>query len=224
MIFASGVYRLVLFALMPAAIVGLQVGLSVMGKYTGRGWGSPKDLLPAVNYAMFAAAMLMTWAEVLMDNWAFEGIAAKSGASPEFLKSSPRGKRFVKEALQASMLRLFLENGAILILGRFSWAVMSDGFGELFAPRELALVLAVLFCQYFSVMATLLIARHFSNFQVNKFAAGIAYIVLIMLFVLCGLVRYVMLPIAAVLSVAISAVSQWKIMKRVEESYYDQKF
>ena len=126
-------------------------------------------------------------------------------------------------ALRIDSIRLILESVLLLGLGRACWAVAVGGFSELFAPGKWAFMAAVLFCECFTVTAALWVARRFDNFNINMSIAGITYFVSVWLLILCGMYNYVMCAVMVLLYVPASVVSQRLTMKRVEESYYDQK-
>ena len=219
----SRLYRLILFLLLPVVVIGQQVGLSVMYRYL-EGWErDPNEIVRIANFSMCAMAMIMLAVEIVIDSLAFGGIAAKGGKSPEYLKSSKRGKQLTRVALQTNLFRQFLENGVVLFLGRASWSIAAGSSVELFGIRNLIFSLAVLFCQYFAMVIALMVTRRYNSFQVNLTIASIAYFISVLLFFLCGRYGIVMFVSAVLLSVAAGIFSQYVTMKRVEESYYDQK-
>lgn len=222
-VFTTRAYRLLLFVLMPLAVFGIQLGLSITCRYSERWKGDIEEIVYAADLAMAVAASFIMWAEILADNWVFGGIAAKSGAGPEYTKSSPRGRLAMRGTLKIDSIRQILESVLLLGLGRACWAVAAGGFSELFAPGKLAFMAAVLFCESFAVTAALSVARRYNDFNINMSIAGITYFVSVWLLILCGMYNYVMCAVMVLLYVPASVVSQRLTMKRVEESYYDQK-
>lgn len=222
-VFTTRAYRLILFVLLPLAVIGIQLGLSMVCRYLV-GWKRAiEDIVNAADFAMAVASSLIMWAEILADNWVFGGVAARSGVSPEYPKSSPWGRQSMQGALRIDSIRLILESVLLLVLGRACWAVAVGGFSELFAPGKWAFMAAVLFCECFAVTVALWVARRYDNFNVNMSIAGITYFVSLWLLILCGIYSYVMYALMFLLYVATSVLSQRMTMKRVEESYYDQK-
>ena len=222
-VFTTRAYRLLLFVLMPLAVFGIQLGLSVMCRYLEEWSEDIENIVYAADLAMAVAASFIMCAEILADNWVFGGVAAKCGGSPEYPKSSPRGRQAMQGALRIDSIMQILESMLLLILGRSCWGVAADGYLELFAPEKLAFMAAVMFCECFAVTAALWVARRYDNFNVNMGIAGITYFVSMWLLILCGMYSHVMCALMAFLYVSASVLSQRMTMKRVEESYYDQK-
>ena len=222
-VFTTMAYRLTLFVLMPLAVIGIQLGLSIMCRYPEWWEGDIEDIVYAADLATAVVSSFIIWAEVLADNWVFGGVAAKSGVSPEYPKTSPRGRQALGGALKIDSIRQLLESVLLLVLGRACWAVAVGGFWELFAQGKLVFMAAVLFCECFAVTAALSVARRYNNFNVNMSVAGITYFVSVWLLILCGMYSYVMCAVMVLLYVSASALSQRMTMNRVEESYYDQK-
>lgn len=221
-IFTTRAYRLILFVLMPLVVIGIQLGLSVMCRHLDKWRGDIEGIVYVADLAMAVASLFIMCTEILADNWVFGGVAAKSGGSPEYTKSSPRGRQAMQGALRIDSIRQILESMLLLILGRSCWVVAADGFLELFAPKKLAFMVAVMFCECFAVAAALWVARRYDNFNVNMSIAGITYFVSMWLLILCGMYSYVMCAVMVLLYVPASVLSQRMTMKRVEESYYDQ--
>lgn len=222
-VFTTRAYRLVLFVLIPLAVVGIQLGLSMMCSYL-EGWrGDIEDIVDAADLVVIIASSFMMTAEVLVDNWVFGGVAARTGVTPEYPRSSARGKQVMREALRAGSIRQLLESALLLVLGRACWAVAAGGFSELFTQRELVFMAAVMFCECFTVTAALWVARRYDNYRVNMGIAWLANFISVWLFILCKRFSAVMYAVMVLLYVSASVLSQRMTMKRVEESYYDQK-
>lgn len=222
-VFTSRAYRLILFVLMPLTVIGIQLGLSIMCRHL-EGWrGDIEDIIYMADHAIAVASSFIMGTEILVDNWVFGGVAVKSGVSPEYLKSSLRGRQVIRGALRIDSNRQILESALLLVLGRSCWAVAAGGISELFASGKLVYMTAVLFCECFVVTAALSVARRYDNFYVNMIISGIAYFISVWLFRLCGMYGYVMCAVMVLLYVSAGVQSQRMTMKRVEESYYDQK-
>lgn len=222
-VLSSRAYRLILFVLFPLAVIGIQLGLSIMCMYL-EGWRENiGDIVYAADHAVAVASSFMIEAEILVDNWVFGGVAAKIGVSPEYPRSSPWGRQMIRVALQTDSIRQILESALILVLGRVCWIIAAGGFSELFAPDKLAFMAAVLFCECFVITVALSVARRYDNIFVNMSFAGLAYFISVWLFMLCRMYSYVMCAVMLLLYVPASALGQRMTMKRVEESYYDQK-
>lgn len=222
-VLSSRAYRLILFVLLPLAVIGIQMGLAMMCRYL-EGWrGDIGDIVYMADHAVAVASSFMIEAEILADNWVFGGVAAKIGVSPEYPRSSPWGKQMMQGALRIDSIRQILESALILVLGRACWIIAAGGFSELFAPDKLVFMAAVLFCECFVVTAALSVTRRYDNIYVNLSFAGLTYFISMWLLMLCRMYSYMMCAVMLLLYVTASVLSQRMTMKRVEESYYDQK-
>lgn len=220
--FTSGAYRLILFVLVPLAVIGLNVGLAVYTRKTHlSGAGSSKDILGEMNVIMFMAASLMMFAEVLLDNMAFGGIAVKRSQSLDYMKASPKGRQLMRRALRTDLVRMLLESIVVLILSRVAWWVIGEIAG-FWRKQDIVLMLALVACQYFVTVTALIVTRHYDMWGVNMLAVYLGFLVLLALVILSWMNSFAILAVMTALSVAVSIFSQWKIMRRVEASFYDK--
>lgn len=102
-VFTSIPYRVAVWALMPAGLVGLAAWL---GGRIGD-LGLPVALMPLVM------------AEVLSDSWLFGGIQAKDSEKIDYLKSSGRGMGVMGNALAADLARKLLTALAVVSASYF---------------------------------------------------------------------------------------------------------
>lgn len=220
--FTSGAYRLILFVLVPLAVIGLNMGLAVYTRQTHlSGAGSSKDIQGEMNVIMFMAASLMMFAEVLLDNMAFGGIAVKRSQSLDYMKASPKGRQLMRRALRTDLVRMLLESIVVLILSRVAWWVIGEIAG-FWRKQDIVLMLALVACQYFVTVTALIVTRHYDMWGVNMLAVYLGFFVLLALVILSWMNSFAILAVMTALSVAVSIFSQWKIMRRVEAGFYDK--
>lgn len=215
LVFTTGIYRLFLFVVIPVAAVAIQALLMLF-----------TDSANAVGAGMLLAALTMMMAEVILDYWAFGGIAVKRGSSLEYLKTSAKGRGMVKTALRHDMLRMFVEGAAVLCLSMIVGDVIRGGLGNLTQSMDRFRIMffsLLVLDEFFVAVSAKLVARHFDNFQINTCIASLGCLVFFPLIGAAVWNRYVVLVLLAILSVSVSILSLRKIMKRVEESYYDKK-
>ena len=112
LVFAGARYRLAVYLLMPAVLLG--IGLWVEGKL-GSGNGGVGAIVVTV---------LLPMAEISSDNWLFGGIQAKDSMGLEYLKASGRGMGIVKKALWMDLARKFLSALGIIALHRLAAALV----------------------------------------------------------------------------------------------------
>lgn len=221
--FTSGLYRWLLFVLAPLAAVGFQVALTIAARSGGHTIGEElSEFWMLETILMFVSSMILMMAEILLDGRAFGGIAIKRGDSLDCIKASSRGRELMRTALRTDMIRMFLESAAVVLLSRAAWTFLGDVAG-LWDPKGLFVVAAAVVCQYFVTVTALLIVRHFDYYGITVGVACFAYYILSIFAVLTAMNCYIMMAVFTVLSVAVSFFSQWKIMRRVEESFYDKK-
>lgn len=111
LVFAGARYRLAVYLLMPAVLLG--IGLWVEGKL-GSGNGGVGAIVVTV---------LLPMAEISSDNWLFGGIQAKDSMGLEYLKASGRGMGILKNALWMDLARKFLSALGIIALHRLAAAL-----------------------------------------------------------------------------------------------------
>lgn len=220
--FTSGAYRLILFVLVPLAVIGLNMGLAVYTRQTHLSEaGSSKGILGEMNVIMFMAASLMMFAEVMLDNVAFGGIAVKRSQSLDYMKASPKGRQLMRRALRTDLVRMLLESIVVLILSRVAWWEIGEIAG-FWRKQDIVLMLALVACQYFVTVTVLIVTRHYDMWGVNMLAVYLGFFVLLALVILSCMNSFAILAVMTALSVAVSIFSQWKIMRRVEAGFYDK--
>lgn len=221
--FTSGLYRWLLFVLAPLAAVGFQVVLAIAARSGGHTLGEElSEFWMLETILMFGSSMILMMAEILLDGRSFGGIAVKRGGSLDCIKASSRGEELMRTALRMDMIRMFLESAAVVLLSRVAWTFLGDVAG-LWDLKGLFVVASTVVCQYFVTVTALLIVRHFDYYGITVGVACFAYYILSIFAVLAAMNCYVMMAVFTLLSVAVSFFSQWKIMRRVEESFYDKK-
>ena len=203
-IFTSRLYRWVLFAIVPALLVMVQIVLHLDSLF----------LMTLINAIVYACA------EILLDYWVFGGIAVKGGTQLEYIKTSGRGVGVIGTALSVDMVRQFFMT-IVLLVANIVILVCQGGTIEC-SPNQIAIVLVLPVMAYFITVTELTIIRHLDSLQVNLlasyfvpflFAGGIA---------LAVLNAYVVLAVLVVLSIVSSILGVKLILKRVKESYYDR--
>lgn len=217
LVFTSDAYRWILFIAVPVVIIGLNTALA---------WNVRRITLAETYFladlmVLLTTELLMT-AEVFLDGWTFGGIAVKGSGSLDCIKASPRGRKLVRAALRTDLLRMLAESAIVVALSRAAWTVARN-LGGLWDLRGIAMILAMIACQYFFTVTVLLVARHFDSFGVSMMAVWLACWMMLPLFLLARLSSFWMLGVFTALSVAASVLSQWKIMRRVEEGFYDKQ-
>lgn len=203
--FTTMAYRIVAFAVLPLVAV-----VSV--------------LLFGADF-IYMEIILLLAAEIMMDGLSFGGIAARQVGLPEYIKASGRGKRVMRKVLVGNLIRQFAENAVLILASLCIVAVseagilMPDG-GDLagvdwmqlvamFLLGYVLMVLGVTVARFFEMMWTGMMVATFAEFL---FLAG-----MIPVAVAPGLTMAVLIPVAAVVSIAATCVLE----KRMERSYYD---
>ena len=204
LVFTSGLYRLLLFVLVPIVITIAQI------------------LLHFDDYFLmtYLVAILFPGAEVFLDYWVFGGIAVKGGTHLEYLKSSKRGVEIMGNALRVNMARQFL---ATVLLFVISGVVLlcQGGMIELGA-RQIMTYIDILLLTYFMIVTEITIVRHLDGVLIGLSVSCFAFLPMIGLLFLIAWQSYVMLPVMVILSAISSVLGVRLILKRVKESYYDK--
>lgn len=210
-------YRILLFAVLPLVLLGLQLFISVVFQGTG---------IP-----LFAATLVIV--EIMADNWFLGGIQEKNAIKIDYLKTSVRGMKVMKNVLIMDVARRFLSCAGILglcqAIAQAAAQAAARGISVSDERRIAFLPLCMtLFTVYFLSALGVFIARFFSYLWVNLLCGYIGWITgliacltwislplpgLMAAGILCGLV---------VLSVGISVLMVKIAMMKVEGSYYDK--
>lgn len=204
LVFTTGLYRLVLFLLLPLFLLGLELFL-----------GSDNFFM-----IMYVFVTILLFAEIMLDNWSFGGIAARNNTQIEYLKSSKRGMELIQNGLIASMARQFLECGAVLALGGMIFGIQNKN--AVIDVPPLLLGLNLLFLEYTLAVLAVTVARFFDGWMVNMGIAYAASLLLVGGIYLTAINLYVALPVFAVMALIVSVAGVKLTMGRVKESYYDK--
>ena len=198
LVFTSLLYRIVMYVLLPIVLAGIYIYLE---KYI------------SVEASMIVIAELLTAAEIISDNWMFGGIQAKDSAKLDFLKTSGRGMKIMKNALAMDLFRKFLSAAGILVLCSLA---LTDGM-----VLDIWTVIYLLLVSYFFSVFGMLISRFFTLLWCNMLTSYVANFLAILCCVLPGLPEkalwYDML--FAILGIGISILAVNMAMKRVKAQY-----
>lgn len=204
LVFTTGLCRIVTFVLTPLLAVGLQWLME------------PRDLM--------AASILNAWvlipAEIMLDYWVFGGIAVRNARQMEYLKTSGKGRSVMRMALIADTARQFVA-GVILFVFGIAFC-LCRGSVTSWESGRLAEGIAVLLFAYVLTVIGITVARHFDGMAANMTMAAVAFALLSGGLFLIAANAYVMLAVSLVLAAVSGIFGVWKIMKSVEEGYYDQ--
>lgn len=211
-VFTSLGYRILLFAVLPLVLLGLQLFISAVYQGTG---------IP-----LFAATLVIV--EIMADNWFLGGIQEKNSAKIDYLKTSARGMKVMKNVLIMDVARRFLSCAGILALCQAIAQASACGTG-VSGERGIAFLplWMTLFTVYFLSALGVFIARFFSYLWVNLlcgYIGSIAGLVICLIWIslpLPGLMAAGILFGLVVLSVGISVLMVEIAMIKVEGSYYD---
>lgn len=220
LVFTSAVYRVVMYVLMPAGLVGLSA-------WSGSGVGEA---------AMLIITSLLTLFEILSDSWLFGGIQTKDREKMDFLKTSGKGIKTLKNALILDLVRRFLSCLGILAAGCLVMQIYDgyviSGHGIFQSnytnlgggSRKLGILLCFALVSYFfSVLGTFL-SRYGSMVWINLLVGYIAMIFTIFCIALLILSESIWLFdfLFAILGVGISILAVRTAVKKNEGGYYDK--
>lgn len=103
LVFTSAPYRIVMYVLVPIGMIGIST-------WAGSRLGEA---------ALLLTAMLLTMLEVISDSWLFGGIQARDPEKIDYLKTSGRGMRLLRNALVMDLARKFLYSLWVVGVGYF---------------------------------------------------------------------------------------------------------
>lgn len=204
LVFTTGLCRIATFVLMPLLAVGLQWLMK------------PRDLMAA----SILNALVLILAEIMLDYWVFGGIAVRNAKQMEYIKTSGKGRSVMRMALIVDMARQFLV-GVVLFAFGIAFCLCRGGVASGESSRMAEGIAALLFA-YALTVTGITVARHFDGIAANMMIATAAFVLLIAGLFLIAANVYVMLAVNLVLAAVSGIFGVWKIMKSVEEGYYDQ--
>lgn len=213
LVFTPFGYKIILFAVLPLVLLGLQLVISMIYQGTG---------LP-----LFGGTLVLV--EILADNWFLGGIQDKNSEKMDYLKTSGKGMRIMKNVLITDVVRRFLSCAVILGMAQAIAQVCACAAGVSEKSRIAPLqVLFVLLLTYTLSALGVFLARFTSYLWVNLLygyigsivglTAGLIWISL----ALPGALAAGAVFFLAVLAVGISVLMVAIAMIKVEGSYYDK--
>lgn len=208
LVFATGGYKIVMLIVLPVFLLAVDLAAAVIFQ------GS----------AMPAFIMLLIMAEVLSDNWYLGGIQEKNSAKIDYLKTSAKGMRIMKNALIMDLVRRFVY---LVVIAGASWlftVLCTAGEGVRTGIGLKEILFAVLLVYTLSVLGVFL-CRFFSYLWVNMLAAYVEAIAGLVIFLVAsaGFLPVMLANIALViLGVGLSILAVKIAMLKVEGSYYDK--
>ena len=197
-------YRLVLFVLIPIAVIAIQ------------------QLFPMEDAVLctFFITLIMVFVEILLDYWVFGGISTRDGAKIEYLKTSNCGIKLMKNALTINMVRQLHESSVMTIVSVILFLALNRG--ESLRAKDVLVSTNLLMLEYVVVITLLTVARFFDGWQVNMFISYAGVILMLGGCYLVGKHVTIMFVLLVVSALLVSALSVNMALKRVRESYYDK--
>lgn len=216
LVFTSLGYRIVMFAVLPLVLLGIQVFTAVV--------------LHSTAIPVFVMTLVLV--EAVADNWFLGGIQEKGSAKIDYLKTSPRGMKVMKSALIVDLARRLVFCFALFGVCQLIAVWGSGTPGQSGAVQDEAggsgvfgmLLLAVLLTYTLSVLG-IFIARFNSYIWVNLLCGYVGAIVGLLVLLVCsvGIVPTALANLAlGILGGGISFLMVKIAMLKVEGSFYDK--
>lgn len=210
LVFASFLYKILLLLVLPVVLLGIQVFASAALQGT------------TIPLSIFMLILVEVPGDILV----LGGIQEKNSEKMDYLKTSPRGMKVMKNVLVMDLVRRFL---ACVIIFALSRLIMS-AFGAAPEAEKLAgpgaLLLAVLLSYTLAVLG-IFISRFCSLLWINLLCSYIGAIAgIILFFIGAGNYFPLLLPMMnaalGILAVGLSILTVKIAMMKVEGSYYDR--
>lgn len=202
LVFAGLGYQIVTFAVFPLLLIIFGYLLSVV--------------LDLPGYYM--VVYLLPGIEIAMDAFIFEGVASKQIAHLEYLKTSKRGNGLMKNALEGGMFRMLISTAIILFV---NYLIYHGRTGDIWNAKRLFVLLWFCVLIYVISMCMIVIARFFTNVQINC-VLGFISVLLELPAMLYIKNLYVSFVIFLIIAVVVSMFSVKLVERRMKESYYDK--
>ena len=214
-------YRLLLIVVVPAAILGLRAGAGIWlgSRYAANAvlaaGGMTEEMLD------FLCCLLLMLFDLLLDYWAFGGIAVKGTDHLGCLKTSARGIPAMAATMRADQVRRLAESVAVPLLGRVVSGTFPGAQG-IRKAEEIGYLLAVSVSLYFVSTLAVSVARYWEKLEAGMSLAGLLIIVLGVSWAAGQFWPWAVLAAAASLSAGASVFFYRKMIRRWEESFYDK--
>ncbi len=233
LVFTSLIYRIVIFAVMPAASIGI---IFCINAFLIR---LNLDIPPAWPVMVLTSAII-PMVEIIADHWVFGGIQAKRANISDYLKTSHKGMRTVKAALILDAARRLLSI-AFIAASAYVAAASAD-MGRGMGAADAVLLIDTVFATHLFITLGLLLTRYGGMLWLNLITVYfIEILIALTMFVMgningtgfvmdgingTGLVpgsaRAIGIAAMAALDAAAVVLAVEVAMKRVEESYYER--
>lgn len=225
LVFAPRLYRTVMYLFVPVFLAALAVWLSSAGEV-----------------ALIPVMALLVMIEIVSDAWMFGGIQTNERVQLDYLKTSARGRKVMKNALTMDMVRRLLYAAGIMGICKLAiwlasgmawqsaareagfWKAVFFGGGAAGGSGGLGIWLFLTFVSYFlSVLGTFL-SRFGSMMWINMMVGYIFGTLAVLLLRLPGLSQYVFgyALLFGALGAAAGILAVRTAMKKMEEGYYDK--
>ena len=171
------------------------------------------------NLVNIVKTTIFVMAEVFLDFWVFGGICTKDFHGIEYLKSSIKGKEILRCALILDVFRKLI------------WMVLVAAGTYLYfpifgvknpAPINWISFIAMILFGHGTVMLGNLLERYAPSYAIAMLISYGAAVMMIIGYLLCYTEPIFMLVISFGCSLGFSWLSVWKVMRKVEGSYYDE--
>lgn len=223
-VFASVFYRIVMYLVIPVFFVGFAFWAgSIVGEAV-----------------LILAAVLLPTVEVISDSWMFGGIQTKDPAKLDYIKTSWKGSRIMKNALMVDMLRRFLFSAGILGICRLviyaagkgtetglglgeKEALLISGVWNIGGSRGLGIFLFLTGMVYFLSTLGTFLSRYGSMIWINMTIGSAAGTLVMLGLRLPHLSEHIFAYALffGILGICISLLAVRTAMKKMEEGYYD---
>ncbi|MCD7737608.1 MAG: hypothetical protein LUH58_01000 [Lachnospiraceae bacterium] len=203
-------YRLVMLILFPILFLAGLCMLCYFTKWPGIFWW---------------VWLLMIWPVVMVKGDYFDGLYRIRENSLEYVKSSGRGVRLVKNAVLGDGIQKFLWTALVYGAGYALLYLLDVGnsvSAESMTPVLYILTMAVLY-GFGNILLCTMISRFFTIFSINLFCAyGAAILALGFWILTISVAPAVNIAAAAVYVLAVCGVNGYVLKKKMGEMYHDQ--
>ncbi len=181
------------------------------------------NLMGEIIGSFLMAGMLLLFSEFIIELFTFSGIASEDGIRLEYIKSSPRGIRFVKKGLTANALRRAVTILLVYVV-LYVVTIKSTETG-MTGSMTAGMMTAAALVTIFLTEAATLVTKFFSGLYVAYFTGVVASLlqILCLLGILMSRRGSVLLVLLLGISdAAIVLMSCNIVMGRIRRSYYDE--
>lgn len=157
--------------------------------------------------------------EVFGDYWTFGGICAKGICGSEYMKSSAKGRRMLRQALLVDCIRKLIW---LILFAAANCMACYFVTKKPLGSKEIWLLAGMILSAYVAILAGNVIGRYMQHYAFQILIAYLASALYVALTLVLLKSRLLLILLGLVAGVGMTVLNVWNVMRKMEGSYYDE--